>query len=131
MSLRMPSINQVSIAGRLTADPEFRIMDSGVARLGFQIAVNRSYRDGNDEWQEETSFFHVVAWRKLAERLGDILRKGLPVFIHGRLQSSKWQDDDGNPHSIVSINAFSIQTLEKNESPLGAVTDNDNDDFDF
>ena len=53
--LRMPAINQVALAGRLVDDPEFRITDSGTAWLTSRIAFNRSYRDRNDDWQEETS----------------------------------------------------------------------------
>ena len=55
LELRMPAINQVTLAGRLVDNPEFRITDRGTARLTSRIAVNRSYRDRNDDWQEETS----------------------------------------------------------------------------
>lgn len=53
--LRMPAINQVSLAGRLVNDPELRITNRGTARLTGRIAINRSYRDRHDDWQEETS----------------------------------------------------------------------------
>ena len=64
--LRMPAINQVSLAGRLVQDPEFRLVENGVARLNGRIAVNRSYRDREGEWQETSSFFNVVIWRSTA-----------------------------------------------------------------
>jgi single-strand DNA-binding protein len=82
----MPAINQVALAGRLVQDPEFRITESGTARLTSRIAVNRAYRDRNDDWQEDTSFFNVVIWNGLAERLSDRLKKGTPVFLSGRLR---------------------------------------------
>lgn len=111
--LRMPAINQVALAGRLVDDPEFRITDSGTARLTVRIAVNRSYRDRNDDWQEETSFFNVVIWNQLAERLADRLKKGTPVFLSGRLRSASWRDDDENPHYLVEIQARSLQILQR------------------
>jgi single-strand DNA-binding protein len=116
--LRMPAINQVALAGRLVDDPEFRITDSGTARLTVRIAVNRSYRDRNDDWQEETSFFNVVIWNQLAERLADRLKKGTPVFLSGRLRSASWRDDDENPHYLVEIQARSLQILQR--SSVGA-----------
>ena len=68
-TLRMPNINQVALSGRLVKDPDFQFLDKGSAPLRGRIAVNRSYRDRNDEWQEETSFFDVVLWQKAAETL--------------------------------------------------------------
>ena len=116
--LRMPAINQVALAGRLVQDPEFRIIDNGTARLTSRIAVNRAYRDRNDEWQEETSFFNIVVWRQLAERLADRLEKGTPVFLSGRLRSYSWRDDDENSHYLVEIQARTLQVLER--IPSGA-----------
>ena len=57
--LRMPHINQVALSGRLVQDPEFSLSDSGTARLTARLAVNRTYRDRNDEWQEEIGRAHV------------------------------------------------------------------------
>ena len=111
--LRMPAINQVALAGRLVQDAEFRITESGTARLTSRIAVNRAYRDRNDDWQEDTSFFNIVLWNGLAERLADRLKKGTPVFLSGRLRSSSWRDDDENSHYIVEIQARNLQILER------------------
>jgi single stranded DNA-binding protein len=66
-SLNMPNINQVALSGRVVEDPDFRFVENGAARLSGRIAVNRSYRDRNEEWQEETSFFGIVLWQKAAE----------------------------------------------------------------
>lgn len=111
--LRMPSINQVALAGRLTQDPEFRIMDGGFGRLTARIAVNRAYRDRNDEWQDEASFFQVVMWGQLAERMADRLHKGTPVFLSGRLKSSSWRDEEENPQTIVEVQVRNLQILER------------------
>ena len=112
---RMPHINQVAIAGRLVQDPEFHFIDNGVARLTGSIAVNRSYRDRNDEWQEETSFFNIVLWHKLAEYYAERLHKGTPVFTTGRLRSYNWRDADDQPHSGTEIQVRTLQFLEKSQ----------------
>ena len=88
--------------------------------------VNRSYRDRNDDWQEETSFFNVVIWNQLAEHLADRLKKGTPVFLSGRLRSASWRDDDENPHYLVEIQARNLQILHR--ADLGANGAIDTDD---
>ena len=82
----MPDINQVAFSGRLVQDPDFQFTDSGSTRLDERIAVNRSYRDRNGEWQEETFFFNIVLWQKAAEAFAQCLHKGTPFFTTGRLQ---------------------------------------------
>ena len=116
--LRMPAINQVSLAGRLVQDPEFRITESGVARLSGRIAVNRSYRDREGEWRETSSFFNFVLWQKLAEYCADRLHKGTPVIASGRLRSHSWKDGEENPHSIVEVQVRNIQILEKSQDKV-------------
>lgn len=111
--LKMPSINQVILSGRLVQEPDYRLMDNGVARLSARIAVNRPYRDRNDTWQEETSFFNIVLWQKAAELFANRLRKGVPVFVTGRLRSSNWRDEEDNPHSRVEIHVRHLQLLER------------------
>lgn len=125
--LRMPAINQVTVAGRLVQDPEFRITDNGAARLTSRIAVNRAYRDRQDEWQEETSFFNVIIWNQLAERLADRLKKGTPVFLSGRLRSASWRDDDENPHYLVEIQARNLQVLERHAEGANGASPTDGD----
>ena len=101
-TLRMPNINQVTLSGRLVQDPDFQFIDNGSAPLRGRIAVNRSYRDRNDEWQEETSFFDILLWQKAAETFGQRLHRGTPIFTNGRLRSHSWRDDDDQPHSRIS-----------------------------
>ncbi|MBM3281005.1 MAG: single-stranded DNA-binding protein [Candidatus Handelsmanbacteria bacterium] len=63
----MPSINQAALAGRLVQDPELRQSESGALHVVARLAVNHSYRDGNNEWQEVASFFNIVLWHKQAK----------------------------------------------------------------
>ena len=116
-ALRLPAINQVSLAGRLHQDPEYRITDAGQARLSFRLEVNRSWRDRDGEWQDESCYFNVILRDGAAETGADTLRKKTPVFVTGRLSSHSWRDDeDGSeprsPHSIVEIEARQVQRLD-------------------
>ena len=111
--LRMPTINQVSLAGRLVQDPEYRISENGFGRLSARIAVNRSYRDREGVWQDEASFFNIIAWQKLAEFCAERLRKGTPVLVTGRLRSHSWRDEEENPHTLIEIQARQLQVLER------------------
>ncbi len=114
--LKMPHINQVALSGRLVQDPEFALSDSGTARLTARLAVNRTYRDRNDEWQEETSFFDIVLWQKAAESFAQRLHKGTPVFASGRLQSRTWRDEEEKSHSKIDIQVRNLQILERSAS---------------
>lgn len=111
--LKMPHINQIALTGRLVQDPEFHA--NGTARLNARLAVNRPYRDRSGTWQEETSFFNIVAWHKLAEYGAERLHKGTPVFVTGRLRSHSWKDEDQTPHSLVEIQVRNLQLLEKTQ----------------
>ena len=115
-NLRLPNVNQIVISGRLVQDPEFTITENGAARLSSRIAVNRPYRDRDGDWHQETSFVNVIAWRQLAEFGADRLRKGSPVLVTGRLHSFSWRDSEENPHSLLEIQARSLQALERNLS---------------
>ena len=114
-TLRMPNINQVAVSGRITRDADFRFMDNGQARCRSRVAVNRSYRDRNQEWQEETSFFDVVLWNKSAEQLAERLTKGTPVFITGRLQSKSFRDEHDQQQTRVVIQVRNLQVLDNQE----------------
>lgn len=116
-SLNMPNINQVALSGRLVQDPDFRFVENGAARLSGRIAVNRSYRNRNEEWQEETSFFDIVLWQKAAETFSQRLHKGTPIFATGRLQSHSWRDGEDQPHSRIEIQVRNLQILEKGQEP--------------
>ena len=99
--LKMPAINYVSLAGRLVTDPELHLGDNGVKRLRVRLAVNRSYRDRSDQWQEETSFFDLVLWQKQVDYYAEQLAKGIPVLANGRLHSSSWKDDQERHHTRI------------------------------
>jgi single-strand DNA-binding protein len=95
--------NSVTLVGNLVEDPELRFTASGVAMARIRIAVSRRYRDRNDEWQEETSFFGGTCWRDVAENVAESLSKGDRVFITGRLEQRSWETNEGEKRSVVEV----------------------------
>lgn len=87
-------MNKVYLYGRVAADPQLRYTQSGIPVLSFPIAVRRKYK--NREGQYETDFLDCVVWRKLAEILADYLMKGHRIVISGRIETSRYQDNEGN-----------------------------------
>src|SRR6266576_1217147 len=101
--------NTITISGNITRDPEMRYTPSGVSKVTFGVAVNRSWRNQQtQDWEEQTSFFNVVAWRQLAENVGASLTKGARVVVTGRLEQRSWETDQGEKRSIVEIVADDV-----------------------
>ncbi|MBS3814712.1 single-stranded DNA-binding protein [Candidatus Bipolaricaulota bacterium] len=111
------SLNQVILIGNLTDDPELQYTQSGVARTTFTIAVNRQYRDSNDELQEDTTFVPITTWRNQAENCATYLSKGRPVAVTGRLQISSYEDDEGNNRKWTDVVARNVQFLGSGQRP--------------
>jgi single-strand DNA-binding protein len=103
------------LVGRLTRDPDLKYTPEGTALCKFRVASDRNYKDRQTgEWKKSDSLFvDVVIWRDLAERMGEVLRKGSPVFLEGNLQSRSWETPEGQKRSIIEIQAFRAQNLEK------------------
>jgi single-strand DNA-binding protein len=95
--------NSVTLVGNLVEDPELRFTASGIAMAKVRLAVNRRYRDRNDEWQEDTSFFGGTCWRDVAENIAESLSKGDRVFVTGRLEQRTWETNDGEKRSVVEV----------------------------
>ena len=101
--------NTITISGNITRDPEMRYTPSGISKVSFGVAVNRSWRNQQtQEWDEQTSFFNVVAWRQLAENVGASLAKGSRVVVTGRLEQRSWETEQGEKRSIVEIVADDV-----------------------
>lgn len=111
--LRMPDVNRVLLAGRLTRDPELRYTPSGAPVCKMGLAVERRYRTKDGEQREETFFINVTAWSKTAEFCGENLKKGRPVLVEGRLRSDEWEDKTtGQRRTSIEVNAVRIQQLD-------------------
>jgi single-strand DNA-binding protein len=98
----MASENNVTLVGNLTRDPELRFTQSGRGVASFGLAVNRRYQM-NGEWQEETSFFNIVAWGDLGENASASLNKGSRIIVTGRLQQREYETREGEKRTVVEV----------------------------
>jgi len=105
------SLNQVTLMGNLTRDPELRQTPTGQNVTSFSLALNRSYKDASGEWQEATDYIDIVCWGPLAERVAQYLSKGRRCLVQGRLQSRSWEQD-GNKRSKVEVLANDVTFLD-------------------
>src|SRR5690349_18783720 len=86
------SVNKVILIGNLGKDPEIKYTPSGVPVAKFSLATNERYKDKGGEWQERTEWHNIIAWQRLAEIVGEYVKKGSKLYIEGRLQTSSWDD---------------------------------------
>jgi single-strand DNA-binding protein len=102
MSVR--SLNKVMLIGNLTRDPNMRYTPNNTAVASFSIATNRSWTpaDGGEK-QEKADFHNIVAWSKLAELCGQLLKKGDKVYVEGRLQTREWKNKEGQDQRTTEI----------------------------
>jgi single-strand DNA-binding protein len=86
------SVNKVILGGNVGQDPEVKYTPSGVPVAKLSIATNERFKDKNDVWQDRTEWHTAVAWQRLAEIVGEYVRKGSKLYIEGKLQTSSWED---------------------------------------
>ena len=98
----MASENSVTLVGNLTRDPELRYTTTGRGVASFGLAVNRRYQQ-NGEWQEQVSFFNVVAWGDLGENAAASLNKGNRVMVTGRLEQRQYETREGEKRNVVEV----------------------------
>jgi len=96
--------------GNLTRDPELRQTPNGQNVCSFSLALNRSYKGSDGNWQEATDYIDVVAWGPLGERVAQYLSKGRPCLVNGRLQSRSWEQE-GQKRSKVEVVAQDVTFL--------------------
>ena len=112
----MAGVNKVIIIGNLGRDPEIKYTQSNVPVANFSVATSESWKDKTSgEWQEKTEWHRIVAWRHLAERAEKYLRKGKQVYVEGRLETRKWQGQDGQDKYTTEIVAVQLQMLGRKD----------------
>jgi single-strand DNA-binding protein len=99
--------NSITLVGNLTRDPELRYTTGGRGVASFGLAVSRRYQV-NNEWQEQTSFFNVVAWAQLGENVAATLTKGSRAIVSGRLEQRSYETSEGEKRSVVEVIADDV-----------------------
>ncbi len=106
-------LNKIMLIGNLGREPEMSYTQNGRAVTKFSLAVNRRWRDReSNEQHDETTWFNIVAWERLAETCNSYLHKGSKVFIEGRMTSRKYTDKDGIERTVWDVIANDMQMLD-------------------
>ena len=112
-------VNKVVLIGNLGQDPEVRYMPNGNAVANVTLATSESWKDKNTgEKQERTEWHRVVFFRRQAEVIGEYLKKGSKIYVEGKLQTRKWQDQNGNDRYTTEIVAQDFQMLDGRNSAV-------------
>lgn len=104
-------VNKVILVGNLGNDPEVRYMPNGNAVANLSLATSESWKDQQGQQQERTEWHRVTMYRRLAEIAGEYLKKGSQIYIEGKLQTRKWQDQQGNDKYTTEVIADQLQML--------------------
>ena len=110
--MKMASLNKFIGIGNVTKKPELRYMPNGEAVCNFAIACNETWKDKAGEKKEKVEFINIVAYRKLAEIIGEYVKKGAAIYIEGRLQTRKWEKD--------GVTRYSTEIIGDNMQMLGS-----------
>jgi single-strand DNA-binding protein len=131
----MAGLNKIIIIGNLGADPEMRYTPSGSPVTNFNVAVSRRYNSRDGEQREETEWFRVACWDKLAETANQYLQKGRQVYVEGRVRISQWDDSQtGEKRARMEVTASNLVLLGQRGDDAGGGQDRapatDNSEFD-
>ena len=107
----MASVNRVIVLGNTGRDPEVRYMPNGTAVVNVSIATTRYWKDKAGDKMEETEWHRITAYDRIAEIIGEYVKKGDPLFVEGRLKTRKWEGKDGKDNYTTEIIAENIQLL--------------------
>ena len=112
----MAGLNKVMLIGNVGTDPEMRYTANGNAVTTFRMAVNRNYSGPDGERREETEWFSIVTWNKLAETCSQFLQKGRSAYVEGRLQTRSWEGQDGQRRFKTEVIANTVQFLDRGQA---------------
>lgn len=114
----MANLNKVMIIGNVGADPEMRFTPNGNPVTTFRIATSRIFSGSDGERKQETEWFTVVTWNKLAESCNQFLTKGRRAYVEGRLRTRAWEGQDGQKRSRVEIVADRVLFLDRQATAM-------------
>lgn len=109
----MIGLNKMTVIGNVGTDPEMRFTPGGAPVTSFRIATSRSYTTPDGEKKQETEWFDVVTWNRLAENCNQFLTKGQRAYVEGRIRTRSWEGQDGQKHSRIEIIANRVLFLDR------------------
>ena len=112
-------VNKVILVGNLGNDPEVRYMPNGNAVANLSLATSESWKDQQGQVQERTEWHRLTMYRRLAEIAGEYLKKGSQIYVEGKLQTRKWQDQQGQDRYTTEIIVDQMQMLGGREGGQG------------
>lgn len=112
----MAGVNKVILVGNLGKDPEVRYLEGGVAVANFSLATSETYKDKSGQKNEQTEWHNIVVWRGLAEVAEKYLKKGMTVYVEGKLRTRSWDDKEGTKRYTTEIVADNLVMLGKKEA---------------
>ncbi len=112
----MMGLNKVMLIGNIGTDPEMRFTPNGSPVTSFRLATTRNYTTPEGERKQETEWFTVVTWNKLAETCNQFLAKGRRAYVEGRLQTRNWEGQDGQRRQRVEVIANMVIFLERQQA---------------
>lgn len=122
------NLNKVMLIGNLTRDPELRYTPQGNAVSSFVVATNREWVT-NGEKKQSVAFHNIVAWNKLAEICGQLLKKGMKVYTEGRLQTRDWVGDDGKKRYKTEVVIDEMIILTPKKKTDGSYEEEEDEDY--
>jgi single-strand DNA-binding protein len=109
----MPSLNKVTVIGNVGNEPEMRFTPNGKPVTSFSVATNWVFTSPEGERRQETEWFNIVAWNRLAEQCNQFLAKGKLVYVEGRIHTRNWESQDGQSHSRMEVIANRVIFLDR------------------
>jgi single-strand DNA-binding protein len=116
----MVSLNKVLVIGNVGKDPEMRFTPNGNPVVSFSVAANHVYMTPEGERKEETEWFNIVCWNKLAETVNQYVSKGMQVYCEGRQKTRTWDDDQGQKHWKTELVANQVLFLGNKQPASGS-----------
>ena len=124
----MAGVNKVILVGNLGKDPEIRHLEGGAAVANFTLATTEVYKDKTGTRQEQTEWHNIVVWRGLAEVAEKYLKKGMTIYVEGKLKTRSWDDKEGHKRYTTEVVGDTFTILSKKESSSsGNTTETGND----
>lgn len=109
----MRGVNKVKLIGHLGKDPEVRKLDANSTIAKFSLATTEAFKTKDGNWVDQTEWHNIVMWRGLAERAERDLKKGMLIYLEGKIRTRSWEDKEGNKRYTTEVVVDSFLLLEK------------------